>query len=180
METLVLDVRWRPERVVPWTRAITQLMKGKVEVVATYDKNFRSDAHDLQIPSIVRNTTSFVRKDKHARFSRENVYARDKGRCQYCGQEVTRHAFQYEHVTPRTLGGKTTWENVVVACNACNQKKGGRTPEQAGMRLLRVPRMPKPEELPHTLRLTLRSRRMPDDWLAYIPAVVVERMSSTE
>lgn len=76
------------------------------------------------------------------RFSRQNVYLRDRFTCQYCGKRFPRHRLNLDHVVPRSQGGRTTWENVVCSCVRCNLIKGGRTPEQAGMRLLREPRRP--------------------------------------
>ncbi len=77
------------------------------------------------------------------RFSRLNIYARDSDTCQYCGQNLPRSELNLDHVMPRTQGGKTTWENVVCSCVPCNLKKGGRTPEQANMKLLKKPVRPR-------------------------------------
>ena len=77
------------------------------------------------------------------RFSRYNIYARDQDTCQYCGRHFTRAALNLDHVVPRSQGGRTTWENVVCCCVTCNLSKGGRTPEQAGLLLLRKPVRPR-------------------------------------
>lgn len=77
------------------------------------------------------------------RFSRLNIYARDNDTCQYCGKSLPRSDLNLDHVMPRSQGGKTTWENVVCSCVPCNLKKGGRTPEQAAMRLLKKPVRPR-------------------------------------
>ncbi|AEI66797.1 HNH endonuclease [Corallococcus macrosporus] len=77
------------------------------------------------------------------RFSRLNIYARDNDTCQYCGQNLPRSELNLDHVMPRTQGGKTTWENVVCSCVPCNLRKGGRTPEQAHMKLLKKPVRPR-------------------------------------
>jgi 5-methylcytosine-specific restriction endonuclease McrA len=79
---------------------------------------------------------------RHVRFSRFNIYSRDRNTCQYCGIVFSRTDLNLDHVVPRSQGGTSRWENVVCSCHACNRKKGGRTPEQAGMRLLRPPRRP--------------------------------------
>ncbi|MHB8874971.1 MAG: HNH endonuclease, partial [Myxococcaceae bacterium] len=119
------------------------------------------------VPSIVRFLGSIRRRRRGIRFSRENVWARDGGRCQYCGAGVPRHDFTYDHVTPRSQGGHTSWENVVVCCMPCNQRKGGRRPEQASMRLATHPVRPK--NLPHTLRLTFTFQKgMPLSWKAWL------------
>jgi 5-methylcytosine-specific restriction endonuclease McrA len=80
---------------------------------------------------------------RHVRFSRSNIFSRDYYTCQYCGERPPRAQLNLDHVVPRTLKGRTTWENVVCCCVVCNRKKGGRTPEQAGLRLRRKPRRPR-------------------------------------
>jgi 5-methylcytosine-specific restriction endonuclease McrA len=80
---------------------------------------------------------------RHVRYSRVNVFARDKFTCQYCGDKPPRSQLNLDHVVPRSLGGKTSWENVVCSCVECNRRKGGRTPEQARLRLRRAPSRPR-------------------------------------
>lgn len=77
------------------------------------------------------------------RFSRSNIFSRDGFTCQYCGERPPRSQLNLDHVVPRTQSGRTTWENVVCCCVPCNRKKGGRTPEQAGLRLRRKPKRPR-------------------------------------
>jgi len=80
---------------------------------------------------------------RHVRYSRVNVFARDKFTCQYCGARPHRSELNLDHVIPRSMGGKTSWENVVCSCVECNRRKGGRTPEQARLRLSRRPTRPR-------------------------------------
>jgi 5-methylcytosine-specific restriction endonuclease McrA len=80
---------------------------------------------------------------RHVRFSRINIFARDAFTCQYCGGRPPRPELNLDHVVPRSQGGRTTWENVVCSCVDCNRRKGGRTPEQARLRLLRRPSRPR-------------------------------------
>jgi 5-methylcytosine-specific restriction endonuclease McrA len=93
---------------------------------------------------------------KQLRFSRANIFSRDKSTCQYCGARPGRVHLNLDHVIPRTQGGKMTWGNVVCCCISCNRKKGGRTPEQAGLKLRSVPRRPRWSPLmsvmPHGVR----------------------------
>ena len=77
------------------------------------------------------------------RFSRTNIYARDRDTCQYCARTLSRSELNLDHVVPRAQGGRTTWENVVCSCVPCNLRKGGNTPEQAGMALLGRPARPR-------------------------------------
>ena len=168
METLVLNATYEPLCRIPWQRAITLLFNGKVEVVDEYeDKTIRAVTFELKMPSVVRFLKFLKRRKAVIRFSRENVYARDHGQCQYCSRAVSRSEATYDHVVPRALGGKTCWDNIVIACVACNQKKGGRTPEQARMKLKVRP--VKPEKLPETLRLTFTwDKGMPASWKSWL------------
>ncbi len=163
-QTLVLNTAWQPVARVPWQRAITLLFLGKVEVVEEYeDQTIRSVTFEVKMPSVVR----FLRMVKHrkpvVRFSRENVFARDHGACQYCGEKLTRAEATYDHVLPRCRGGGTRWDNIVIACVRCNQKKGGRTPAEAKMTLRSTP--VKPARLPQGVRFTFTwEKGMPRSW----------------
>lgn len=168
METLVLSNCYRPLDRVSWQRAVTLWAMEKVEILESYDDRVvRSVSLSLEMPSVVRFVYTVRTHIGAVRFSRENVLARDKSRCQYCGRRLVRQEATYDHVVPRRLGGKTRWDNIVIACLACNQRKGGRTPEQAGMRLATAP--VRPRSLPPTLRFTLPSpERMPVGWRQYV------------
>lgn len=95
--------------------------------------------------------------------SNENLFLRDNFICLYCGEHFGRHRLTRDHVVPRVLGGRNCWENVVCACRACNLKKGGRTPEQAGMNLLAMPYAPN-----HAEYLILSNRRIIADQMAFL------------
>lgn len=80
---------------------------------------------------------------KEVKFTRHNVFERDGYFCQYCGEKYDTAYLNLDHVIPKERGGKTTWENVVCSCIRCNSKKGNRTPQEAGMKLLKKPKKPK-------------------------------------
>ena len=101
------------------------------------------------------------------RFSRHNIFARDDHTCQYCGKRLPRRELNLDHVVPRSRGGTTNWENVVTSCIECNFRKGGRTPDEAGIRLIRVPHRPRWSELIHPPRLRVRYR----EWLPFLNVV---------
>jgi len=168
METLVLSHGFEPIARVSWQRAITLLIEQKVEIIEEYeDWKIRSVTLEFKVPSVIRFLKKVFGKKRAVKFSRENVYARDHGRCQYCSNKIPRAEATYDHVTPRAKGGQTRWENIVISCVPCNQKKGGRTPEQAGMRLLSAP--VKPKKLPDTLRLTFTYQKsMPESWRTWL------------
>jgi 5-methylcytosine-specific restriction endonuclease McrA len=104
---------------------------------------------------------------RQVRFSRFNIYSRDRNTCQYCGKLFSRAELNLDHVIPRSQGGLSRWDNVVCSCHVCNRRKGGRTPEQAGIRLLRQPE--RPEWTPFMLE-TFSLRRY-KEWLPFLSAV---------
>lgn len=116
----------------------------------------------LKVPRVVVLQTFDKLPRTKIRFSRQNVYARDGFTCQYCAQEFPRSKLNLDHVIPRTQGGRTRWENIVCSCIECNLTKGGRTPEQAGMKLVRRPGRPQwTSVLP-------RKGRVYKEWLPFI------------
>lgn len=164
METLLLTQGYQPVARVSWQRAMTLLCLGKVEVVDEYeDRDVRSVSVTFKMPSVVRFLRDVRRKKRVVKFSRENVYARDKGKCQYCLNAVPRHKATYDHVVPKSKGGRTTWDNIVIACMQCNQDKKALTPSQAGMKLRSKPVRPK--SLPNVFTFTMAWQPdMPLSW----------------
>jgi 5-methylcytosine-specific restriction endonuclease McrA len=103
----------------------------------------RTVRFDLVVPRIVR-VLSFAKLPKQdVKFNRRNLFARDNNTCQYCGKRFGTSNLSLDHVLPRSLGGKSTWDNIVCACLKCNVRKGGRTPDQAHMHLIRHPVKPR-------------------------------------
>ncbi|KKM68003.1 hypothetical protein LCGC14_1465280 [marine sediment metagenome] len=164
-QTLVLSQSYTPLKVVSWQRAVTLLFQGKVEVVEEYEDHIRSTFLVIKMPAVVRLINAFRRRKKPVKFSRINIYGRDKYKCQYCGEKVKLENGTYDHVVPRAQGGKTVWKNIVTACEPCNSRKANRTPEQAGMRLRLKPIQPKAVPIQ---ALRLRSTSAPDQWVSYM------------
>ena len=98
---------------------------------------------EIQVPRVIRLLTYDRLPRQTIRFNRRNIFARDGNRCQYCGKRFITSELSLDHVKPRSQGGDTTWENIVCCCVKCNVKKGGRTPDQAHMHLIRPPVKPK-------------------------------------
>jgi 5-methylcytosine-specific restriction endonuclease McrA len=96
----------------------------------------------VQVPEIVRLRSYDRVPVREAAFSKRNLYIRDQARCQYCGKEPGWSRLTVDHIVPRSRGGDTSWENCVVACKACNNTKGDRTPKEAGLTLDTAPRRP--------------------------------------
>jgi 5-methylcytosine-specific restriction endonuclease McrA len=96
----------------------------------------------FRVPEIIQYTRFDKVPSLKAHFNRKSLYRRDKNTCQYCGEKKVNDELSLDHVIPKCQGGMTNWENIVVACIDCNSQKAGRTPKQAGMRLLREPKRP--------------------------------------
>ncbi len=117
------------------------LYLGKAELIERYDGMIlHSVSTSLPMPSIVRLSVFYRVPHKRVILTRKNILRRDSNRCQYCGRGDL--PLTVDHVIPKTRGGEETWENLVCACMKCNNKKGDRTPEEAGLKLLTVPRRP--------------------------------------
>jgi 5-methylcytosine-specific restriction endonuclease McrA len=119
--------------------------------VSAYRRQFQPEAHEwvstvrleLAVPRVIRLLTYDRVPRTRVRLNRRNLFARDANHCQYCGRRFKTTDLSIDHVVPRSRGGRTAWPNVVCACLKCNVKKGGRTPAEAGMRLIHPPREPR-------------------------------------
>jgi 5-methylcytosine-specific restriction endonuclease McrA len=121
----------------------------------------------FKLPSVIRllRFVKIKRRIDYVPFSRANIYARDNHTCQYCAEIFPTSELTFDHVTPVAQGGRKDWENIVTCCVTCNRKKGGRTPGEAGMRLLR------PAKRPHSapaVRITIGLREAPESWRDYL------------
>ncbi|MCJ2187572.1 HNH endonuclease [Novosphingobium beihaiensis] len=113
----------------PWQTVIKAVVLERVDIVSSYDRAVHSPNWTMQIPSVIA-LRQYVKPSEFPAFTRFNLFLRDRFSCQYCGSP---HNLTFDHVVPRRLGGKTSWENILTACAPCNLKKGGRTPKQAHM-----------------------------------------------
>lgn len=164
-QTLLLSQAYEPIKVISWQRALTLFTLGKVEVVEEYDGFVRSSTIVIKIPAVVRLLRAFRKHKKAVKFSRVNIYGRDNWKCQYCGAKKISGELTYDHVIPRAHGGKTTWDNIVTCCVDCNSRKGGRTPTQAGMKLLSTP--VRPVTVP-VFTIQIPRKNAPDAWRDYL------------
>jgi 5-methylcytosine-specific restriction endonuclease McrA len=183
-KVLVLNRNYLPVHITSVRRAFTLLYQG---VAAAIDEQYQvfdfaswselsASVHDdtiglvdrvVRVPRVILLLAYDRVPRRHVRFSRFNVYARDRNTCQYCGVRFARSELNLDHVIPRSHGGSSTWENIVCSCHICNRRKGGRTPSQAGMRLLRRPR--RPEWTPFMLE-TFSMRRY-REWLPFLSGI---------
>ena len=164
-QILLLNITYEPLKIINWKKAITMLCLGKVEVIEEYDFDIHSVSFTLKLPSVVRLLKMVKRHKSPIKFSRQNIYARDRHRCQYCGNRHATEELTYDHVFPKSRGGKTEWENIVTCCIDCNRVKGGRTPKEASMTLVRKPS--RPTWIP-ALRITIGFHRVPESWRDYL------------
>jgi len=125
----------------------------RVECKQPHEDWLRSVNFEIQVPRVIRLLTYDRLPNRSLRLNRHTVFARDGHCCQYCGHRLPPSQLSLDHVLPRSRGGLTTWDNVVCACVTCNVKKGGRTPQEAHMKLHRKPFRPKRSPL-----LTLKLR----------------------
>jgi 5-methylcytosine-specific restriction endonuclease McrA len=188
---LVLNKMFMAVHVISVRRAFCLLVKDLAEVVTldegqytTYDfdtwkelsefrsRNFRQEEDDwvrtatmeIQAPRVIR-LLDYDRVPKQiVKFNRRNIFARDSNQCQYCGKKFPTSELSLDHVVPRSQNGKTTWDNIVCACVDCNVRKGGRTPKQAHMTLIRKPEKPKRSPL---LNLKLRQKKY-ESWQNFL------------
>ena len=138
---LMLNQNYEPLTVCSAKRAIVLMFQGKAEMIETADGlKIRTVSKSFSLPSVVRLWQYRRVPFKRIMLSRKNVIMRDGHQCQYCG--TTRGAMTIDHVIPKRRNGSDTWDNMVCACIKCNNKKGDRTPEQAGMKLIRKPYRP--------------------------------------
>ena len=146
---LILNADYRPLSYFPlslwpWQEAIKAVYLGRVNVAAEYEEVVRSEKLTLPLPSVIV-LKNYVVPTKAVPFTRANLFLRDEFTCQYCGckgKDLT-----FDHVVPKSRGGKTRWDNVVAACQTCNLRKAAKTTSQAGFKLKKVPTKPSPEVL---------------------------------
>ena len=157
---LVLNKFFIPVSVTSLKRAFILLYGGAAKAVSedyeTFDFNSWSEVATASEDDCVRTVSHIIKAPrviilmryegyykKQPKFNRINIFRRDGGYCQYCGKTFARQELTIDHVVPKSKGGTSTWENVVCCCGKCNRKKGGRTPEEARMKLLNKPVKPK-------------------------------------
>ncbi|MBI1818913.1 MAG: HNH endonuclease [Nitrospirae bacterium] len=166
-QTLLLNATYEPLRVVSWQKALVLFFQGKVEVLEEYKKEVHSISFTIKLPSVVRLLYRIHPGHHHrvVRFSRVNIFTRDKYSCQYCRKKCRSDELTFDHVVPIAKGGRKTWENIVTACFRCNHMKSGRTPEEAGIKLIKKPQRPKWSP---SLTITIGIKNTPESWRDYL------------
>ncbi|MCS6953305.1 MAG: HNH endonuclease [Bryobacteraceae bacterium] len=162
---LVLNASYEPIHICAARRAIVLLLKGVAAAEELSHVVVHSAWRAMPLPSVIR-LLEYRRIPHQTRpLSRKNILMRDRYTCQYCGRTLPSSELTLDHVIPRSRGGETAWENLVTCCHDCNNRKGNRTPEEAGMKLTRLPR---PFTL-HTSRHIMRQLAHADErWKKYL------------
>jgi len=140
-KVLVLNQSYEPISICSPRKAIVLIFLSKAEIIAEYpNKKIRTINNSYTFPSVIKLKTYIKIPFKNVELSRKNIIKRDGNRCQYCGRKSLE--MTVDHIIPKSRGGQETWENLTSACIKCNNIKGNRTPEEAGMKLLSKPRKP--------------------------------------
>ncbi len=141
LPVLVLNQNFEPLNICHARRAIILIYRRKAEMLENGSGFFHTVDALFPIPSVIRLVYMIKRPRRKSKLNRFEVFNRDHFTCQYCGKQTSH--LTLDHVIPRYRGGQNTWENVVSACAQCNRRKAGKTPNEAGMKLIRIPRPPR-------------------------------------
>ena len=165
---LVLNADYRPLSYYPlslwsWQDSIKSVFLDRVTIVSNYDKIVRSPSFSMRLPSVIA-LKNYINPQSNPNFTRFNVFLRDKFSCQYCG---SKKELTFDHLLPRSRGGKTDWDNVVTACSGCNVKKGGRLLQKSGMILQQKPYQPTTEDL-HKKGKNFPPNFLHESWIDYL------------
>jgi 5-methylcytosine-specific restriction endonuclease McrA len=165
LPVLVLNATYEPVHVTRVRRALVLMLKGVAQAEEINAAEIHSAMRTLQAPSVIRLLSYRHIPQQTRALSRKNILLRDRYTCQFCGHRFTAAELTLDHVQPRSRGGRSTWENLVASCYGCNNRKGDRTPEEAGLRLIRKPR---PFTL-HTSRQLMRlMANREEKWRKYL------------
>lgn len=142
--TLVLDINYQPIKIIKWKKAISYIVAERAQVIDHYeDFIVRGINIAIKVPKILR---VFGRKklsiENKISLTNKNIFKRDNYFCTYCNKQFNTSELTLDHIIPKCQGGENTWENLITACSSCNTKKGGRTPEEANMKLHYKPYKP--------------------------------------
>lgn len=160
---LVLNADFRPLSYFPlslwrWQDAVKAVFMNRVNIVSEYDRAVHSPSVEMKLPSVI-SLKEYVPAARKVPFTRFNVFLRDLFTCQYCGENLPSQHLTFDHIVPRSRGGRATWENVVTACEGCNLQKGNKVPNEAKMYPMKWPKRPT------TFQLQYAGRGYPPNFL---------------
>ena len=167
MRCLVLNMDYTFLGVTDWKSAICATYSGKAIVEEEYDRVVHSPSITMNIPAVIR-LKKYIKivyeRITYVSYTKNNIHRRDDFYCQYCGEKTRKEKMTIDHVMPESRGGLSTWDNTVSACSSCNRVKDNRTPQEASMHLIRVPR--KPHGFIEIVRIKLGE--IHDIWIPYL------------
>lgn len=166
-EVLVLNSDYEPLNVCNVRRAIALIHLGKADVLHSSERPIRTFCGDLPSPSVLKLRHHVRRPLPELRLSRRSVFARDDYQCQYCG--LSGRELTIDHVIPKRLGGRSSWENLVTCCRKCNAKKGDKLLPQTGMKLRKEPR--RPRYVPYISLAKYVQGQKNEVWRTYLPTM---------
>jgi 5-methylcytosine-specific restriction endonuclease McrA len=161
---LVLNQSYEPLTVCRARRAVVLIFQGKAEMLENGVGFVHSISDTFPLPSVIRLAQLIRRPYRERKLTRFEIFNRDRYTCQYCGQQARQ--LTLDHVIPRYRGGQHTWENLVSACVACNRRKAGRTPREAGMKPIHPPAPPRGKTMFNIPYHRLQAR---GEWQKYLP-----------
>jgi len=164
LPVLVLNQSYEPLNICRVRRAVLLLYHSKAEMLENGSGFIHTATSDFPVPSVIRLAYVVKRPRPVRKLTRLEIFNRDQYTCQYCGKQARQ--LTLDHVVPRYRGGEHTWENVVSACVACNRRKAGRTPEQAGMRLTHLPAPPHNN---NSFYIPYHYQKIRAEWQKYLP-----------
>jgi 5-methylcytosine-specific restriction endonuclease McrA len=141
-KTLLLNNYYECISFITERKMLKLVVKDKVEVLSNWDDDIRWSSGSFKRPAVVKLRYNVPRVMRKKRYHKSGIFKRDRYVCQYCGRSANPSKLTIDHVRPKSMGGKKTWDNCVAACFTCNNIKGDRTPGMAGMSLLREPTAP--------------------------------------
>lgn len=158
---LKLSQSYEPIEIIGWKKAFKLITLGKAEVLREYEYECRTSAVSYRHPAVIRLIKAFPRPKNRVRYSKHNVFARDRWQCAYCRRKFDKEDLTTDHILPKARGGKTCWENIVTCCKDCNTRKKDKTPQEAGMALETIPTIP--DFIP-TFLFSLSKNEIPEIW----------------
>lgn len=164
---LVLNSNYEPLNVCNARRALVMVFNGKAEVLELNGHVINTTSTSYRCPSVIRLANLIKRPRPRLKLSRREVFSRDGFVCQYCGKQTK--DLTLDHVVPKSRGGAHTWENLVSACKGCNHRKGGKSPEEARMRLLNQPKEPRVS--PYYVFIQKLQSSPNDEWQKFLPNI---------
>lgn len=160
---LVLNADFRPLSYFPlslwsWQDSVKAVFMDRVSILSEYEQEVHSPSFSMRLPSVIA-LKEYIQTSRYPAFTRFNVFLRDSFCCQYCGHRRPTQELTFDHVIPRSRGGRTVWDNIVTACCSCNTRKGNRLPHQCGMFPQQKPWRP------HSIQLQENGRAFPPNYL---------------